>query len=148
MTGKDARIFLSVDTGDLRADLDAIELGLGKKVGKVIKEAAGPIAREAQGLAPYDPLHRTDRKDGLGHVRDSIRVGNASALTATIVSTHPAAPIFEWNDGIRAAIAPRGVPLTLRAVAMAHKAAEHQAARLERDVQDGINSLVARYFPA
>lgn len=135
----------SVDTRDLRADLESVQVGLGRQVGKLLQQAADPIARQARNLAPYDPQHRTNRKDRLGHLRDSITVGGASAAAATVVSTHPAAAVFEWNDGVRPSIAPRGVPLTLDAVQMAHKAADQQLAAVERTVADGIDRLIASH---
>jgi hypothetical protein len=134
----------SVDTGDLRADLESIQLGLGKEVGRLLQRAIEPLVQPARALAPYDPAHRANRPDGLGHIRDSITVGGKSAKSATLISTHPAAAVFEWNDGVTPAIAPRGVPLTIKAVQMAHKAAEARLAQVEKTVADGVSDLIAR----
>lgn len=143
----DAGLDLTVDGGGLRDDLNSIELGLGRIVGQVLKAYTAPIAAEARTLAPYDPAHdKNHARDGLPHLRDTIRQGGTSALSATIVSSHPAASIFEWNDDTRPAIAPRGVPLTIKTVAMAHRAFENQLPRLERDLQDKLDQIARKYL--
>jgi hypothetical protein len=147
MSDSDAVFDLRVDGAALRDDLNSIELGLGRQVGQVLKAAAAPVAVEARTLAPYDPAHaKNHARDGLPHLRDTIRQGGASATGATIVSAHPAAAIFEWNDDTRPAIAPRGVPLTIKTVAMAHRAFENQRERIERDMQDGLDALARKYL--
>jgi hypothetical protein len=147
MSEYEARFDLELNTRDLRDALNSVELGLGRQVGQILKAYAAPIAREAATLAPYDPNHdKNHARDGLPHLRDTIRQGGSSALAATIVSSHPAASIFEWNDGVTPAIAPRGVPLTIKTVGMAHKAFEHQRTRLERDVQDKLDQLARKYL--
>lgn len=135
----------SIDLRELRADLESLQLGLGRELPKALREAIEPVARQARGLAPYDPQHDARRRDGLGHIRDSIQVGPVNAKTATIVSTHPAAAVFEWADDSRPAIAPRGVPLTIKSVQMAHKAAEQQLPDIERRVITVVDGLIARY---
>lgn len=135
----------SVDTRGLRDDLESVKLGLGREVGKLMQRAIEPLVAPTKANTPYDPNHRQDRKDGLPHIRDSIKVGGASALTATLVSTHPAAAVFEWNDGLRPSIAPRGVPLTLESVQMAHKAADSRIGLVETTVADGVSALIAKH---
>jgi hypothetical protein len=147
MADNEARFALSMNTSDLRDALNSVELGLGRQVGQILKAYAAPIAAEAATLAPFDPNHdKNHAKDGLPHLRDTIRQGGSSALAATIVSSHPAASIFEWNDGVTPAIAPRGVPLTIKTVAMAHKAFEHQRDRMAADVQDKLDQLARKYL--
>lgn len=147
MADPEAKFDLSLNTRDLRDALNSVEVGLGRQVGQILKAYAAPIAREAATLAPYDKNHdKNHARDGLPHLRDTIRQGGSSALAATIVSNHPAAAIFEWNDGVTPAIAPRGVPLTIKTVAMAHRAFEHQLPRLERDVQDKLDQVARKYL--
>lgn len=132
----------SVDTRDLRDDLESVKLGLGREVGRIMREAAAGVVPATRVLTPYDPEHRTDRKDGLPHIRDTIAQGGSSALQATVISTHPAAAVFEWNDGTRPAIAPRGVPITIPAAQMAHRAGEQQLPAIERKVEGGLDRLI------
>lgn len=132
----------TVDTRDLRDDLESVQIGLGREVGRILREASAGVVPAARVLTPFDPAHRTDRRDGLPHIRDTIAQGGTSALQTTVVSTHPAAAVFEWNDGTRPAIAPRGVPITIPAAQMAHRAAEQQLPAIERKVADGLDRLI------
>jgi hypothetical protein len=140
------KVGATIDTAALRDDLNSLQLGLGKEVGKMLQRAIEPLVAPTRALAPYDPEHdRKHRKDGLPHLRDTIVVGGSSATSARLVSDHPAAAIFEWNDGITPAIAPRGVPLTIKAVQMAHKAAEQRIQKVEATVADGVSALIAKH---
>lgn len=145
-TGHVATFRSAVDTKGLREDLESLQLGLGRDVGKILQRAIEPLVGPAKALAPYDKDHdRKHRKDGLPHLRDTIKVGGASALSARIVAPHPAAVIFEWNDDTRPAIAPRGVPLTIKSVQMAHKAADQHIAQVEATAAEGISALIAKH---
>jgi hypothetical protein len=136
----------TVDTGGLRDDLESVKLGLGRDVGKLMQRAIEPLLAPTKANTPFDRDHaRNHAADGFPHIRDSIQVGGASAKTATLVSTHPAAAVFEWNDDTRPAIAPRGVPLTIKSVQMAHKAADSRIVEVERIVAEGVSALVAKH---
>ncbi len=120
---------------ELRADLDAIQIGLGRELARTMKEAAGLVLQPAQALTPYDPQHVTDREDGLGHIRDSlyaIALGSGSA----IASQHPGAVVHEYGGEI----APNGVAITIKRQEMAHAAGLAEL--------DAINSLLERRINA
>lgn len=135
------RVGASVDLGGLAKDLDAVAVGLGRQVGKAVALAAQPVAAATARSAPFDPEHRADRPDGLGHLRDSFTARSLGPIGAAIVSTHPAAPVFEFGG----TIAPKGVPITIRAVEMAHKAAVEQAPVFEAAVASAVSRLLGEH---
>lgn len=124
--------------GELRADLEAVELGLGAELGKVIKEAAAPMVTETMANAPYDPDHLLNRKDGLPHIRDSISSRFSVSGAVEIVSRHPGAVVHEFGG----VIAPSGHEITIHESAMARRAGEDQAEELERRAASGIDELL------
>ena len=130
------------DLRDLRADLEAVELGLGRALNRALVEAAEPIAATAKRLAPFDATHRGWRwnheargyKDP-GHLRDSI-----TSRGTTIGSTHPAAPVHEFGGDI----APRGEPFRIPRSAYALTAGETEAGQVERKANSAIDQLLRR----
>lgn len=69
---------------------------------------------------------------------------SARATTAgiQIESSHPASGVFEYAGQGVATIAPRGVPITIRRRAMAHRAGEQLLPQIEHDVVTRIDALL------
>lgn len=131
------------DLKELRADLEAVELGLGRAINKALTEAAEPIAAEARRLAPFDAEHRgwnwNYRRRGHedpGHLRDSI-----TARGPTVGSTHPAALVHEYGGDI----APKGEPFRIRKAAYAQTAGETHAGQAERKAMNALDRLLRQH---
>lgn len=144
--GRDVSVISSIvridvpDLRELRADLEAVELGLGVELGKVIKEAAAPVVTETKVNAPYDPDHLQNRKDGLPHIRDSISSRLSVTGALEVVSPHPGAAVWEFGG----VIAPAGHEIQIPEAAMARQAGEDTAPELEQRVQHAIDGLLSR----
>jgi len=130
------------DLREFRKDLESVALGLGRELTAALKDNARPIIPAAKPLAPFDPDHRTDRDDKLGHIRESMFVVSLGA-GAAIASKHPAAVVHEYGG----TIAPQGTPITIDRGAFAHTAGERLLPQIERDLQRRIDTLVGRHFP-
>ena len=131
------------DLRDLRADLEAVELGLGRALNRALVEAAEPIAATAKRLAPFDATHRGWRwnhqargYEDPGHLRDSI-----SARGATIGTVHPAGLVHEFGGSI----APRGEPFRVPRSAYALTAGETEAGQVERKAMSAVDQLLRRH---
>lgn len=127
---------------EIRRDLEAVKLGLGRELSKVLKEAAGLAAQGAGPLTPYDPLHSVKRKDGLPHIRDSLYPLVVSAGTAAVASTHPGAVVHEYGG----TIAPSGEPIQIKRTAMAHTAGEAELPAISALLERRISALIATHF--
>lgn len=132
------------DLRDLRADLDAVQIGLGRQVNKALATSAKPIAALARDLAPFDATHRGWRWNhpypDPGHIRDNIKARGA-AYGAAIVSTHPGGPVHEFGGSI----APRGKPIQIERTAYTQKAGATLGERVERDAMDALDELLDRH---
>lgn len=128
------------DPRELRADLEAVELGLGRAINRALTEAAEPIAAEAKRLAPFDARHRgwdwRHPYPDPGHLRDSI-----FAHGPAVVSTHPAALVHEYGGDI----APKGVPFRIRQAAYAQTAGETHAGQAERKAMNALDRLLRQH---
>lgn len=132
------------DLAEFRRDLESVKIGLGREVAAALRDSMRPVVTLAAQLAPYDPKHRADRKDNLGHIRDSL---TAAVLSngAAIVSSHPAAVVHEYGTGV-GSIAPQGVPIRIRQSAFAHRAGERNLSEFERRIEQHVDALVARHL--
>lgn len=141
------RVHASVDLRGLQQDLESVQLGLGREVGKAVKEAARGVERVIPRFTPFDPKHRSLRRDKDGsvisvpHLRDSFDTRTAGATTAVITSDHPAAGVVEFGGTIR----PKGTPIRIREYRMAGKAVDAQAAQFERDLTARIDALLRHH---
>jgi hypothetical protein len=135
------RVRASVDLRDLHRDLESVALGLGKQLADALVTAADTVVRAVPAFTPYDTHHRGDRKDHLGHLRDTFDARKAGAGTVAIVSTHPAAPVFEFGGTIR----PKGAPIRIKQAEMTAKAARAQGSAFERQLEAAIERLLARH---
>lgn len=124
---------------ETQRDLDAVSLGLGRELARVMREGADSVLPAARSFTPYGPGPQGGR-DNLPHIRDTLSA-RATATTATIVSSHPAGPVHEYGGRI----APMGVPITIRQSAMAHRAGEQELPRLERELVSAIDALTAKH---
>jgi len=120
-------------------DLEAVADGLGRLIPAAITRAAEPIVARARSLTPVGPGPQGPR-DNLPHIASTL-YAQPSGEGAAIVSPHPAAPILEYGG----TIAPRGVPITIRTVAMAHKAADQLLPQVEQDIEDRIAALIREH---
>lgn len=125
-----------IDTRELRKDLEAVKLGLGKELDGALADSVLPIAIRARDLAPYDPNHRDDRKDGLPHLRDTI-APKVSAGVAQVVGD-VRGPVWEYGGHI----APRGVRIQIPRRQMAHRAFDEKAADVERALDTRLERLL------
>jgi hypothetical protein len=129
---------------DLRADLEAVEDGLGRALGKGIEDDAEPLLAETKSLTPLGPGPRVgaDEKssDALPHIRDMISV-DARGGTVAIIATHPGAVVHEWGG----TIAPNGAAITFKETGMARRAAVTQLPAVERNIALRIDRLMRQY---
>lgn len=122
---------------ELRADLEAIEIGLSRELSRALKQGAGLIVEGAHPLTPYDTLHDESRKDELGHIRDSlyaIALGSGSA----VASRHPGAVVHEYGGEI----APNGTPFQIKRSEMAHTAGDAALDAITAVLEQRINALL------
>ena len=126
---------------DLRADLEAVRLGLGRELTRTLKDAAGLATQATKPLTPFDPLHRVTRPDGLPHIRDSV-FAIALGSGAAVASRHPGAVVHEYGG----TIAPRGKPIQIARSEMAHTAGEAQLPAINDLLERRINALIAQHF--
>lgn len=124
---------------DVRRDLESVRLGLGRELTAVLRSEGDTLARKTSGLTPRGPGPQSAR-DSLPHVADTIS-GAALPGGVAIVSSHPAAPVLEYGG----TIAPRGVPITIRQHAMAHRGGEQDLGRLESEVSRRVNALLTAH---
>lgn len=106
------------DLDELRADLEAVEIGLGRLVNKVGKRKLAPLVAEVQALMPFDAEHRgwpagdrgePDPEDP-GHIRESVKGGiGTTSNRFGIFTTHPGGPVHWWGGTIR----PKGHTITI-----------------------------------
>lgn len=125
---------------DLQADLEAVQIGLGRQVASAKSEASGIIAGRARRLTPVGPGPIAGAKhpdDRLPHIRDTIR-GTARG----VVTTHPGGLVHEWGGTIR----PRGAPIQIRRSAMTQKGAAREQARVERLLDRRVDELLDRHL--
>lgn len=130
------------NVNELRKDLDAIADGLGLALAKSITEAAEPLATKTRAFTPVGEGPRLNARagsdDALPHIRDTIGVTTAGGSIA-LYSTHPGAVVHEWGG----TVAPSGVAIHIKPAAMSRKAAVAELPRIEEDVQDRIDRLIA-----
>lgn len=124
---------------EIRKDLESVQLGLGRSLNAIIREIGGPVAREASANTPTGPGLRPP-SDVVPHMAGTIKAATISNGIA-IVSSHPGAGVLEYGG----TIAPRGTPFTIESRAMAHKAGEAELPRIESEVTQRINALLAAH---
>lgn len=127
---------------ELRRDLEALSIGLGRELTRTVKDAVGLVLPPARVLAPYDPEHAANRKDGLPHIRDSmyaLALGNSAAIAAR----HPGTIVHQWGG----TIAPRGHAITIKRSGLARDAAKAQLPAINALLERRIDALVHKYFP-
>lgn len=106
------------DLDQVRADLDAVQVGLGKLIAQTAKDELRPIVSEVEQLLPFDPTHRGWKgwnpagwkaKRDPGHIRASVR-GGTTTKVLTVYTTHPGGPVHWWGGKI----APAGTTIEIR----------------------------------
>lgn len=128
------------NVGEVRRDLDSVQLGLGRSLTEVLREESGPLAQLTRQLTPRGPGPQSPR-DNLPHVADTI-IGNATATTLTIQSTHPASGWLEWGGTIEPR---RGQRITIRGHGMAHRAGELKLDELAASLIRRIDALLRQH---
>lgn len=126
---------------ELRADLEAVQLGLGREIARTMKEAAGLAVEAAQPLTPYDPQHSTTREDSLPHIRDSL-YAVAFGAGAAVASRHPGAVVHEYGG----TIAPAGHPIKIKKSLMAHTAGTAALPAINDLLEQRLSALVRQHF--
>lgn len=134
----------SGDLRELRRDLDAVEVGLGREVSKALLSAAEPMLATAVAGAPFDATHRgwkgRDVEDDPGHLRESLHL-QPTPYGVALYTTHPGGAVHEYGG----TIAPKGHPFTIKRSAFAETAGETHAGRLERRAEDSVDDLLRRH---
>jgi hypothetical protein len=126
---------------ELRRDLDAVALGLGREVTAALREAGDTAARVTKTYTPVGPgPHASNAGDLLPHIRDTI-AGSATATTANVYSTHPGAIVHEYGG----TIAPSGHTFRIRESAMAGKAGQQALGEIERDMERRLDGLLRQH---
>lgn len=130
------------DLREIRADLEAVEDGLGAAVDRAILQVAAPVLGRAERLAPYDSTHRGHRgsDEDPGHIRDSLHM-RPTPYGAALYSTHPGAPVHEYGG----TIAPKGTPFFIPPQAYALTAGESHADALERKATVEVDRLLRHH---
>lgn len=128
---------------ELRADLEAVKVGLGRELTRTVKDAVGLVLPAARALAPYDRQHAESRKDSLPHIRDSMYIIALGSAGAAVAARHPGTIVHQWGG----TIAPRGHPITIERAGLAHDAAKAQLPAINALLEQRINTLVQQHFP-
>lgn len=131
------------DMRELRADLESVELGLGRALNEAALLAAEPILAEAKRLAPFDAEHRGwkgAQADDPGHIRDSLHVRPAP-YGAALYTTHPGAPVHEFGG----TIAPNGHPFRITQKLFAQTAGETQAGQAAERADEALERLLREH---
>lgn len=129
------------NVAEIRADLEAVSVGLGRLLTETLKEAAEIAAAGARPLTPFDPQHDSARKDGLPHIADSLYViGLASG--AAVASRHPGAVVHEYGG----TIAPKGKAIEIHAAEMAHTAGKTAFPAISAHLEQRISALIEQHF--
>lgn len=118
---------------ELRRDLEALQVGLGRKLTDLRRWAADELARTTAGNTPLGPGPQSAR-DNLPHMRD-VTVGRA----AGVVAFHPGALPTEFGGTIR----PRGTAIQIPARHQASRALQAEFARVEQMLERQMDELVA-----
>jgi hypothetical protein len=127
------------DVREVRRDLESVDVGLGRELGAIRRDAADLVARRATRLAPRGPgpiagaRHPDDR---LPHLADTI-AGKVSG----VFSSHPGAIVHE-HGGTIAPRGPRVQTIRIPRSAMAHRAGVQMAARVEDLMADRVDALL------
>jgi len=129
---------------DLRADLEAVEAGLGRALADAIEDDAQPLLAETKSLVPLGPGPRPGAdptsSDALPHIRDMISV-DVRGGTVAIVAAHPGAIVHEWGG----TIAPKGTAIHIDRAAMARRAAVAQLPAVEHNIAERVDRLMKQY---
>lgn len=108
------------DLAALIADLESVEIGLGRIVAETLVPKLDPLVAEIRALMPFDPSHRgwraartrqsrRKRRDP-GHIRDSVR-GGMRGSTLVIEAGHPGGAPTWWAPSH---IEPKGSVIELK----------------------------------
>lgn len=133
----------------LRADLESVEIGLGRLVAEVAKPKLAPLIAEMQKLLPFDPSHRGwrgEHKDrDPGHIRDSLRGGTfarGGTSGLTVYTTHPGGPVHWWGG----TISPRKAEIEITAKPGAGEQFTAKTAdQVGQDVKEALDRLLAEH---
>lgn len=140
---------VSISAGDARevaADLEAVELGLGRAAREGAAQGAQPILAQAITNAPFDALHRGWRRGTQprgrkakdpGHINANLRL-EARAFGAALVTTHPAGALFEFGG----TIAPQGVDISIAPHLYAARAGEQKGDEAARETARNLDELL------
>ncbi len=120
-------IYVTTDLQGLSADLESFQLGLGREVTKMKRDAAEIVASQARRNAPVLT----------GGLRDSI-----SGQARGVVSNVPQGPVWEFGGTIR----PRGYPINIPRSEMATRAGQTEVGRVEDMMAREAERLLARLF--
>ncbi len=120
-------IRVTTDLQGLAADLESFQLGLGREVTKMKRDAAEIVASQARKNARVDT----------GELRDSI-----SGQARGVVSNVPQGPVWEFGGTIR----PRGYPIRIPRSEMATRAGQTEVGRVENMMAREAERLLSRIF--
>lgn len=119
--------------------------GLERELAIQLQQAVEPIVAGTRARTPRGPGPRIAAKnpnDRLPHLADTI-YASAHGRYAEIIAAHPAGGLFEYGGSIRPR-GPRSKRIDVGQHAMAHKAADADLPRLERDLERRLDALAAR----
>ena len=148
---------LDVDIRDLYRDLEAAANGLEAELTKVLGDGAALIAETARPLMRRSAAGSWDGSSGaeLGHIQDSYG-SQARGLTATVTTSHPGAPVWEYGGriapragegGVKAAEAtghPREI-IDIPRQAPVHRAALADIDVIEQQLKSSVDRLLASF---
>ena len=95
----------TVDGRQAQCDLQAVGDGLDKPITDVLRDGAAKIADIARGFLHHGApswLNSSAARDFPGGIR-AYYDSRAAKMSATVGSTHPAAPVWEWGGDIHPA---------------------------------------------
>lgn len=127
------------DLRQLRADLESVELGLGREVNEALREGAEPVRLQAAANTPVGPGPQS-AKDNLPHIAETLQTV-PRAYGAAIVSRHPGAGVLEYGG----TIAPKGKPIHFTPHEMARRAGEEKAGEVQNRVVAALDRLLKRF---
>jgi hypothetical protein len=121
-----------------------METGIDRELAAELQASAEPIiagARVGMRRGPGPRANAKNPNDRLPHIADTI-YATASGRFAQIVSSHPAAIVFEYGGSIRPHSPLQRIDIP--ELEMAHKAADQALPAIERDLERRLDALAAR----
>src|SRR5256885_301971 len=118
---------------EIRRDLEAVELGLGRELSAALKEGAELALPRARELTPEGPGPNGPGENALPHIAETLEATTVGGTAGAIATSHPGGPVNEYGGHIQLNRGrERGeLRIDFRPHAMAHQAGEEKLPEIE-----------------